>query len=102
MTKDLGEGTLNWLLEATQADEQFAAAAPNSGAMLKKDVGSVAINLLGSIAGEEAAVALFTFLTACVRYEEKVLEANPELALAGRARLEKHLERLDRFFEDLF
>ena len=101
MSTDLGEPTLDWLLEATQSKEHFGAAAPDLD-ILQTEGKSFAISLLGKAMGEDAIVALFTFLTAWVRYEEKVLEANPELALAGRERLERHLERLDRFFEDLF
>ncbi len=63
-----------------------------------KSTKSFALNLFG----EEALVALFTLLTAWIKYEDKLLDTNPELALAGRKRLEKYALKLDKLLTELF
>ncbi len=60
------------------------------------------LNLLGSVPGEQLGVALLGFLGKWIDYERAVLQENPELALAGRARFEAFLDRSDKFFDRLF
>ncbi len=48
------------------------------------------------VPGEAALVAAFLFGREVVALEREVLRADPELALAGRARLERALAKLDK------
>ncbi len=48
------------------------------------------------VPGEQVLVAGFLFAREVVALEREVLRADPELALAGRARLERTLAKLDK------
>ena len=61
-------------------------------------LGDLVANLVGAlkVPGEAALVAIFLFAREVVALEREVLRADPELALAGRARLERSLDKLDK------
>ncbi len=58
----------------------------------------IVASLVGAlkVPGEAALVAAFLFAREVVALERDVLRADPELALAGRARLERGLAKLDK------
>ncbi len=61
-------------------------------------IDDVVASLVGALnaPGEQALVAIFLFAREVVALEREVLRADPELALAGRARIERNLAKLDK------
>ncbi len=62
------------------------------------DLDDLVASLVGAlkVPGEAALVAAFLFAREVVALEREVLRADPELALANRARLERGLVKLDK------
>ena len=58
-------------------------------------------DILGAarVPGEALGIAALTFGTRWLEYEMMVLQVNPDLALAGRERVEAFLDRVDEAFQ---